>query len=113
MDATAVKQEHNTAQQSAERGVINAPPKYCSMRCSANLAAGSVLSNRHTGQTRSGNWISPFIGAQWIRRFWTSGRQTGSNPSRQLASNRLSWRNIPITLIDPVQSSVSEIACGC
>src|ERR1700686_4798390 len=33
------------------------------------------------------------------RRLLPVSRQTGSNPSRQLASNRLSWRNIAITLI--------------
>ncbi len=33
-----------------------------------------------------------------------------SNPSRQLASNRLSWRNIPITLIDPVVSIFRLVA---
>jgi hypothetical protein len=32
--------------------------------------------------------------------FWLDGRQTGSNPSRELPGNRLNWRNIPIALID-------------
>src|ERR1700732_3825086 len=39
-------------------------------------------------------------------------RQTGSNPSRQLASNRLSWRNIAITLIDPVPGEQTAQACA-
>jgi hypothetical protein len=35
-----------------------------------------------------------------LGRFWMSGRQTGSYPSRATLRESLNWRNFPIALIE-------------